>query len=247
MSELKLNHELLSTGRFAAERAAGVFEDGTPFVMPDDTAHPEPLLLPASTRNCIVYLSVPISQPGGFEAAGASSEIATRFRVVERDVPDANAGESELASIQVGELRLSYTLESEERAGFHHIGLARITEVRADNSVVLDNNYIPPLLDSAVSPYVVALLNEMVGLLNHRGEAIASRLLAGGGTGTLSDMTDTLMLQVINRWQPVLEHLGRRLDRPSRNRVHGGRLARRRTLDLHQRRAASPLAAGLSA
>ncbi|KTQ97323.1 type VI secretion protein [Aureimonas ureilytica] len=207
LSELKLNHELLSTGRFAAERAAGVFEDGTPFVMPDDTAHPEPLLLPASTRNCIVYLSVPISQPGGFEAAGASSEIATRFRVVERDVPDANAGESELASIQVGELRLSYTLESEERAGFHHIGLARITEVRADNSVVLDNNYIPPLLDSAVSPYVTALLNEMVGLLNHRGEAIASRLLAGGGTGTLSDMTDTLMLQVINRWQPVLEHL----------------------------------------
>lgn len=207
LTELKLNHELLSTGRFAVERVAGVFEDGTPFVMPDDTAHPEPLLLPASTRNCIVYLSVPISQPGGFEAAGPNGEATTRFRVVERDVPDSNAGETELAPIQVGELRLSYTLETGERAGFHHIGLARVIEVRSDNSVVLDNNYVPPLLDSAASPYLAALLNEVVGLLNHRGEAIAGRLVAGGGAGTVSDMTDLLMLQVVNRWQPVFEHL----------------------------------------
>lgn len=206
-SELKLNHDLLSTGRIAVERAAGVFEDGTPFALPDDAAHPAPLLVPENTRNCVVYLSVPISQPGGFEVGGEDAETTTRFVALERDVPDSNAGEIATAPIQVGQLRLAYVLETADHSGFQNIGLGRIVEVRTDNSVVLDANYIPPLLDATVSPYLAGLLNEVVGLLNHRGQAIATRLTSGGGGGTMSDITDILMLQTINRWQPLFEHL----------------------------------------
>lgn len=206
LTELRINRELLATGRFAIERCAGVFEDGTPFSMPDDTVHPAPLQLSENTRNEIVYLTLPISQPGGYEAAGSESEPVTRYVTVEAEVPDANAGQVSVAPIQVGRLRLKYALASSDRSGMQGIGVARILEVRADNTVVLDETYIPPILDSEVSPFLTALLNEIVGLLNHRGEAIASRL-AAGSAGTAAEMTDTLMLQCINRWQPLFVHL----------------------------------------
>jgi type VI secretion system protein ImpJ len=207
LSELRLNHDLLSIGRLAIERAAGVFEDGTPFAMPDDSAHPAPLELGENVRNAIVYLTVPISQPGGFETGSEGADDTTRFRASEIDVPDANQGDSVSAAIQVGELRLNYMLEDADRAGFQSIGIARISEVRSDRSVVLDASYIPPILDCAVSVPLTGFLNEIVGLLNHRGEAIASRLAAGSGAGTANEITDMLMLQVINRWQPLFSHL----------------------------------------
>ncbi len=206
LSELRLNRELLSIGRFAVERAAGVFEDGTPFAAPDDAGEIAPLHLGENTRNAIIYLTLPITQPGGREVADRDADIRTRFAATDIDVPDAASGETETASIAVGKLRLGYALESGERNGLLSIGLARVVEVRPDNSVVLDESYIPPTLDARTSPVLAGMLTEIVGLLNHRGEAIAGRL-SSGSVGTGAEMTDTLMLQTINRWQPVFTHL----------------------------------------
>lgn len=206
LTELRLNRELLSIGRFAVERASGVFADGTPFSLPVDADQHAPLQLPENTRNVIVYLTLPIVQPGAREAAEPEAETMTRFAISEVDVADANSSDSATAPIGVGKLRLRYALEGSDRGGHVCIGLARIAEVRADATVVLDEAYIPPAMDCAVSPVLAGLLAEIVGLLNHRGEAIASRL-AGSSAGTAAELTDMMMLQTINRWQPVFTHL----------------------------------------
>ena len=206
LTELRLNRELLSIGRLAVERASGVFEDGTPFSAPDDSDSLQPLQLGENTRNAIVYLTLPITQPGSRETADTESDTLTRYTIKDIEVADSNSSETATAPIAVGKLRLGYALETSERNGLLSIGLARIVEVRADNSVVLDDGYIPPALDAQTSPVLSGLLTEIVGLLNHRGESIASRL-AAGSAGTAAEMTDTLMLQTINRWQPVFTHL----------------------------------------
>jgi type VI secretion system protein ImpJ len=206
LTELKLNRELLSIGRFGVERASGVFEDGTPFSIPDDADQLPPLKLSETTRNAIVYLTLPISQPGGRQAAEPEAETLTRYSITEIDVADANSGEIATVPINVGKKRLRYALETSERRGMVGIGLARIIEVRPDNAVVLDDSYVPPALDASVSHVLSGLLTEIVGLLNHRGEAIASRL-AGSHAGTAAELTDTMMLQTVNRWQPVFAHL----------------------------------------
>lgn len=206
ITDLRLNRDLLSTGRFAVERVAGVFEDGTPFLVPEEADHPPVLMISENTRNCIVYLTVPISQPGGYESDGSLTDSNTKFAIAETDVADANVGHISTAPIMVGKLRLGYSLETNDRSGFQCIGLARIVEVRADNTVVLDESYVPPNLDVQISAFVSGLLTEIVGLLNHRGEAIAARL-ASGSTGTAAELIDTLMLQTMNRWQPLFEHL----------------------------------------
>ncbi|MCB1958714.1 MAG: type VI secretion system baseplate subunit TssK, partial [Rhodocyclaceae bacterium] len=63
VTDLQINREMLAAGKFAISRAAGMFEDGTPFTLPDGADHPAPLDLADSVRNCTVYLGLPVRQP----------------------------------------------------------------------------------------------------------------------------------------------------------------------------------------
>src|SRR5699024_889609 len=130
----------------------------------------------------------------------------TRYVTEEIEVADAGATDGAAAPIAVGKLRVRPALQSSSRGGLLCLGVARIGEVRSDNTIMLDEGYIPPLLDARASSVVDGLLAEVVGLLNHRGEAIASRL-AAGSESTSGELSDTLMLQAINRWQPLFGHL----------------------------------------
>ena len=47
-TELEVERDLLSIGKFGLRRAAGVFPDGTPFRMPDDDPLPTPDVLPCT-------------------------------------------------------------------------------------------------------------------------------------------------------------------------------------------------------
>ena len=42
LAELRLNEALLKTGKFAVLACRGIFDDGTPFAIPDDTDPPPP-------------------------------------------------------------------------------------------------------------------------------------------------------------------------------------------------------------
>src|SRR5215469_2954525 len=202
--EMMIDRELLSTGRFAVSSALGVFEDGTPFSIPSETDHPAPLDLPASTRNAVVYLAAPIRQPGAVEIAMNGSE--GRYSLREFEAYDTHSGSPQPAPLQIARLRLRYMLETEERAGYHCIGLARLTEVAADRRVTLDDRWIPPaLVCSAVLP-LSGFITEFSGMFNQRGEAIAARLTAPGGSRGVADFGDFLLLQTVNRWQTLLAH-----------------------------------------
>src|SRR5260221_5476145 len=69
VTQLAIDRDRLSTGRFALTSATGVFEDGTPFAIPGETDHPPPLDLPESTRNAVVYLAAPVRQAGAIEVS----------------------------------------------------------------------------------------------------------------------------------------------------------------------------------
>jgi type VI secretion system protein ImpJ len=207
ISELQINRELLNTGKFAISSCRGILEDGTPFALPDDADHPPPLDLPENTRNCVVYLALPVRQPGGVEFALAGEEETTaRYHAHEYEARDANAGSETVAQLRVGKLRLRFLLESDERAGYLCLGLARVIEVRADKNIVLDEGYIPPCLDCAASPVLAGFLSEVQGLIHHRGEALGGRVSESGTKG-VAEIADFLLLQAVNRYEPVLTHL----------------------------------------
>jgi type VI secretion system protein ImpJ len=207
ITELKLNREMLTLGKFAIDVARGVLEDGTPFSIPDDADHPAPLDIPETTRNSIIYLALPGYQPGALEAGPANApESATRFAVHEQEITDAIAAGSAPVGIEVGKLRLRLVFEGAERAGLICLGLARIAEVRADKQVVLDDTFLSPTLDCAASKNLAAFLVEIHGLLHHRGEALGGRV-ADSGTKGVAEIADFMLLQVINKYEPLFAHL----------------------------------------
>ena len=205
-SLLTLDRALLTTGRFAVAEAAGVFPDGTPFAIPDDADHPPALELPEDTRNAIVYLTLPARQPGGREFGDREREDRiTRYEGMDFEATDAVAGAESRASLRVGKLRLGYALEQADRSGYLSLGLARIVEVRADKNVVIDESYIAPCLNCECQQPLKSFAEELVGLLHTRGEALAGRLAQPGDKG-VAELSDFMLLQAVNRYQPLLAH-----------------------------------------
>ncbi len=201
--DYSLDRDLLATGRFALSSAAGVFEDGTPFMVPGEADHPTALDVPESARNVLVYLALPIRQAGGVEVADAATE--GRYAARPFEAYDTHSASPTPAELQVGRLRMRYLMETEERAGYLCIPLARVTEVTADRRIVLDERWIPPaLVCSAVSP-LSGLISELAGMLNQRGEALAARMNAPGQAG-VAQVADFLLLQAINGYQNLLAH-----------------------------------------
>jgi type VI secretion system protein ImpJ len=204
LTEMAIDRDLLTTGRFAVTAAVGAFEDGTPFAIPGETDHPAPLDLPENTRNAVVYLAAPIRQAGSVEIGNGDGSEG-RYLLHDFEAYDTHSASPQPAPLLIGRLRLRYLLETDERAGYLCIGLARILEVGADRRATVDERWIPPSLACAASVPLAGFLTEFAGLLNQRGEALAARLTAPGARG-VAEVQDFLLLQSINRWQKLLAH-----------------------------------------
>jgi type VI secretion system protein ImpJ len=207
LTSLDLDADLLTLGKFAVRAAAGILPDGTPFSIPDDVDPPKPIDLPESTRNLVVYLQLPTRQAGGVETAPPQLlETVARFATDELEAADTNAGYTGSATVPIGKLRLRYALENEARSGFTALGLARILEVRADKSTLLDDSFIPPLLTLSASGVLSGFVSQLQGLLHSRAEELAGRVSESSTQGT-AQISDYLMLQLCNRYEPLVAHL----------------------------------------
>jgi type VI secretion system protein ImpJ len=207
VARIELNRELLAIGKFAVTSLKAVMPDGTIVNVPDDVDHPPPLEVARDARDMIVYLTVPARQAGAveFDPTGGS-ETAARYVGKEFEAVDTGGAVTSPAVLQVGRLRLGYALGRDQRAGLVSLGLARIAEVRAEGAIVLDETYIPPCLSVRASRGLSAYLAEMMGLIQHRAKAFAA-VVSGAGGRTASDISQFLMLQVLNRHEPLLAHL----------------------------------------
>jgi type VI secretion system protein ImpJ len=204
---LKLDPRQFAIGKLALTECRGIFPDGTPFNLPEDDALPLPLEVPEDVRNTVVYLSLPLRRPDSVEIdSEAFTDGLARFRLDEREVRDHNSGADGRFAVQIGALRTRLMLEHQERSGYACLGVARIVEVRADKTVVLDEEFIPPGLNCFGTGLLGGCLRELQGLLHTRGESLAGRV-AEAGRGGVAEVADFLLLQMINRYEPLLEHL----------------------------------------
>lgn len=208
VTELSVDRDLLAAGRFALAAATGVLEDGTTFSIPGAADAPLPLDLPEGTRNAVVYLALALRQDGSPEVTSAAvgpDEVRARYALHSFEAYDTHSDSTISAELGVGRPRLRYLLDSDELAGYSCLGLARIVEVQADRRVQLDDRFIPPCLRISATTVLSNLTAELVGMLGQRAEVLAGRL-GQPGTRGVADVADFLLLQAVNRWQPLLAH-----------------------------------------
>ncbi|SAK88747.1 type VI secretion protein [Caballeronia arvi] len=205
-----LDEIALGLGKIALASAFGVLPDGTAFSFPDDAPAPPPLDIPAGTRDEIVLLALPLARAGAkeFDADGnTDSRIdGLRFRTTDTSVADVTTSTDRVAQIRVGAPNLRLMLARDATDAFATIGLARVLERRADNRVLLDPGYIPPMLHAHADPRLFGYAQELAGLVHQHADRLASRL-ANPGRGGVAEIADFLLLQTLNRFEPQYAHL----------------------------------------
>jgi type VI secretion system protein ImpJ len=205
-SSLKIDEQQLAMGKLALMSCHAVLPDGTPFTLPSDDDLPLPLDVPEDARNVLVVLALPVRRPGVPETGDSQAlDNYARHGAVDHEAWDSN-GIDNSALMQVGRLRLRLALEAEVVNAYSCIGVARVIERRPDNRLVLDPEYCPPCLDLRVAARLGAFADELVGLLHQRGDALANRLSQPGAAGA-AEIADFLLLQLINRAEPLFGHL----------------------------------------
>jgi type VI secretion system protein ImpJ len=205
---LKLDPRQLAIGKLALTECRGIFPDGTPFNLPEDDDLPLPLDVPDELKGDRVYLALPARRPEAAAVAGAVAEDGlARYRLGEREVRDNNGGAEGRFAVQIGRLNTRLMLERQERSGHVGLAVARIVEVRADKRVLLDEQFIPPGINCFGTGLLGGFLRELQGLLRTRAESLAGRVAEAGRGGAVAEVADFMLLQLLNRYEPLLEHL----------------------------------------
>jgi type VI secretion system protein ImpJ len=210
-TSVSLDEAALALGKLSVSSAHGVLPDGTAFSIPGNDAAPAALDVPPDARNERVVLALTLQRPGIVEtdAEQAAGSMGPRYQVAEVGIGDSNSNVDRDASVQIGRLNLRLMLERDTVEGYATLGVARVVERRADNKVVVDTAYIPPMLHAQGHPILDGYVRELCGLLHQRGEALAARL-AQPGRGGVAEIADFLLLEAINRNQPLFLQLQQR-------------------------------------
>lgn len=110
--------------------------------------------------------------------------------------------------MQLGRLRLRLVPHKELGDGWIGLPIARMTALRSDGSATLDADLIPPVNSYGASDRLTQWLTQIHGTAKLRGDALAHRLSGTDGKAAeAAEVTDYLLLQIINRCEPLLEHL----------------------------------------
>jgi type VI secretion system protein ImpJ len=207
LHEFTVDQELLKLGKISVMNARGVFPDGTPFNFPNRDEAPPVLEVPPGTHDSIVYLAIPVKRPGAVDVLEKEdTQGMARYYSAKFESRDVTIDGGDAVSIDVGKLRLRLLFATDDLSGYACIGLLRISESRDDKNVLLDDQYIPTCLDCSASTRLNGFLSEMIGLLHHRGESIAGRL-ADTQRGGTAEIADYMLLQLVNRLEPLANHL----------------------------------------
>jgi len=205
-ADLELDQAALALGKVALIKAVGVFGDGTVFDMPAVDPLPPPLDIPPGWRDETIVLALPLRRPGARETDVEADDPLVRHHVLESEVPDANTAGERSALLQLGQLHARLMRSGDASDAWATLNCVRVQERRPDNQLTLDRPHIPPTLDCSAEPRLRGWLEELMGLLRQRGEALAGRMTQGG-TGGVAEIADFMLLQVVNRHEAIFGHL----------------------------------------
>ncbi|MGB1237188.1 MAG: type VI secretion system baseplate subunit TssK [Pseudomonadales bacterium] len=209
LMSLEINAEYLSFGRISLVSAAGMTPDGTSFEFPLLDDLPAPLdVTDASYANQIIYLAIPLREDSLKEITWQDDLGHSRYKASSQLTRDIHSRDGDDVQLDVAKVNLRLMFEREDRSAFSSLPIARILEKRPDGSVVLDPDFMPCSLTVAAIPQLHRFVGEMGGLMRERAKNIAERLGAPGQSG-VAEVTDFMLLQVLNRVHQWFTHLSR--------------------------------------
>ncbi|CAH6320819.1 type VI secretion system baseplate subunit TssK [Pantoea agglomerans] len=210
-SQYEIDREALTYGKLVLRSARGVLQDGTPFDVPDHADLPEPLTILPEHLDKMIYLAVPLRLDNSDETIFSQNDSSSlaRFRAEEAELCDTNSIRQGPKPVQLAMLRLKLVSQAEMTESWIGLPLTRVKAIQPDGSVLLHvDDYIPPVTGYAANPLLKEWLTHLNGLVKIRAEMLAARLSTSDGKASASaEVVDYLLLQIFNKYEPILDHL----------------------------------------
>ncbi|HEX5438688.1 MAG TPA: type VI secretion system baseplate subunit TssK [Gemmatimonadaceae bacterium] len=183
LAGIELDADALRNGSVSLLHARGIMPDGLAFHMPDGDALPEPRdireLFSPTQESHLVLLTVPAYRAAGENCAldGDVPAAPVRYVAEERMVVDELTGR-DAKPVRVGRKNFRLVLDAELDDGAVSLPVAR---VRRDGlgGFVYDEAFVPPCVRIGASPWLVGLLQRLVGMLDEKSTALAGDAHSG--------------------------------------------------------------------
>lgn len=199
----RLKEEALKNGLIELDCLEAVMPDMT-FLSTTNSKHNIPsLLVDKSTDNSLVKVVIPVDNIRGKNVSEESESVVSRYFLEDLEVIDNVSGQDEEV-IQVTALNVEIRTGSEKQVGYVELPIAKIKEVTTEGGILLDESYIPPLLNALSDSVMTAYLRNIIAMTKMRADAIAQRLIQGKAAS--ASAVDFIMLQMLNRYEAVLNH-----------------------------------------
>ncbi|MBN9495009.1 type VI secretion system baseplate subunit TssK, partial [bacterium] len=138
------------------------------------------------------------------EVEDRESESASRFTNSPETFIDSTSSLRIEEQIEIAYPRLALELRRTAKPGYIALGIARILEIR-DRTLVLDEKYVPPVLNCSAHPVVDGWIDRTLGWIENKLEELA-RYAADPTSGGGLQSVDYFVLQLLNRHVNVLKH-----------------------------------------
>lgn len=204
-TEVRFNRDQAQQGKIGLERVAGLMPDGTPFSAPSDMPLPLPVTVPEDGAGLGIWLTLPDPAVNGQDVSPEAAGAATRYVLSTETVADNASGTRIEKTIEIANPRLEITLRKSPKPGYQCIPLGRIADIR-DGVVSLDDTVPPTGLILTAHPAYEGYLSRVIGWVEAKLESLA-RFASDPSSGGGMQATDYLMLMVLNRNLPVLQHM----------------------------------------
>ncbi len=203
-AELEINRDLIQQNKFGLRRVAGLFQDGTPFDLPEIGPLPQPIDIPNGAERKYIWLTMPVATANMQEIDMPESRNGSRYTRALEKIRDTTTNMQIDEQIEVAHPRIELTVSETPKAGHYNLRVARILEIR-DKAIVFDEAICPPLLMSTAHTVAKGWLDRVIGWVETRLEALA-RYAADPSSGGGLQGQDYFMLQMLNREINVLRH-----------------------------------------
>ncbi len=207
ISHFKYLEAALQRGEIRIQSLEGVMPDGTVFNLTGREAQLA-CALPEQIDHAWLILTLPLETVKGVRvAASYSAAREERYFISREQVSDELIGEQEMLELEILEpnFKLRVVQDLSEAVGEHALPLLKLIERRENGVLIVDEQFVPPLLNLRAHAELNQIIKEIATLLNVRRQKLLERI-GGGDQYGVAGINELLLLQLINRYEPLLQH-----------------------------------------
>jgi type VI secretion system protein ImpJ len=207
LKNIEIDEARLEQGTISITKCEVVMPDGTFISIPDVDSDTLSLQLDESISDKVVYIAVaPVQKQARLVAKDKLSATTERYYMSKELVNDAMSGAEQSIELDVLRLNIYLIADTSNYQDFTIIPVAKVSSVSSNNTIILDKNYIPPLLDIFANDKLKKILKNIFGLAQQRRKQLMQRLTNIDEYGT-AGLIEMLFVQLLNRYTPSIQHI----------------------------------------